>query len=299
MELKNVLVALHDRECMGGAMVKAARLEHFTGAKITVVQTCWDVVSEEPTQHFPQEEIDTIASRMKEAELNNLSAELARYRERVAELEAEILWSKHHDEAVARFAIESGSDLIVAPRHSRSGVRRLLLPEELKLAARSHAPLLLTSASAWREPTNVLVALDAGDRQHAALNSLLIEWGRTLGQTLGGELHLVAASPPPSASSAPNQTLEDFQREAEARRMEALRALADAHPHNYGSLQVKTGEVCDVIDDVASACEVDIVVMGTAARTGLKRLFIGNSAESVLSQLTEIDIFTVPAPDES
>ncbi len=34
--------------------------------------------------------------------------------------------------------------------------------------------------------------------------------------------------------------------------------------------------------------------MGTAARTGLKRLFIGNSAESVLSQLTEIDIVTVP-----
>ncbi len=298
MELKNILVALHDRESMGSAMRKAARLEHFTGANITVVQTCWDVVSEEPTQHFPQEEIDTIASRMKEAELNNLSAELARYSERVAELNAEILWSKHHDDAVARFAIQSGSDLIVAPRHARGGVKRLLLPEELKLAARAHAPLLLTSASTWREPTNVLVALDAGDRQHAALNSLLIEWGRTLAETLGGELHLVAASPPPS-SSAPNQTLEEFQREAEARRMDALRALADAHPHDDGSLQVKTGDVCDVIDEVASACEVDIVVMGTAARTGLKRLFIGNSAESVLSQLTEIDILTVPDSQQS
>ncbi len=294
MDLKNILVALHDREAVGSAMVKAARLEHFTGAKITVAQTCWDVVSEEPTQHFPQEEINTIASRMREAELNNLSAALAHYRERVAELQAEILWSKHHDEAVARFAIEAESDLIVAPRHSRAGVQRLLLPEELKLAARSHVPLLLASSSTWREPTNVLVAVDAGDQQHAALNSKLVEWGRTLARTLGGELHLAAASPLPSASSAPNQTLDEFQREAEARRMEALRALADAHPHDYGSLQVKTGEVCDVIDEVASACEVDIVVMGTAARTGLKRLFIGNSAESVLSQLTEIDIVTVP-----
>lgn len=294
MELKRVLVALHDREAMGDAMAKAARLEHFTGAKITVVQTCWDVVSEEPAQHFPQEEIDTIASRMKEAELNNLSAELAHYRERVAELDAEVLWSKHHDDAVARYAIESGSDLIVAPRHSLGGVRRLLLPEELKLAARSHAPLLLTSGSTWREPTNVLVALDAGDQQHATLNSRLIEWGRTLARTLGGELHLVAASPPPGASSVPNQTLDDFRRDAEARRTEALRALADAHPHDYGSLQVKTGDVCDVIDEVASACEVDIIVMGTAARTGLKRLFIGNSAETVLSQLTDVDILMVP-----
>jgi len=84
--IERILVALHDRENPGTSLEKAALLEHYTGAAVTVAQTCWDWVSEEPAQHFPQEEIDSVTSRMKATELNNLSASLAPYKQRLRRL---------------------------------------------------------------------------------------------------------------------------------------------------------------------------------------------------------------------
>ena len=84
--IKRILVALHDREDPGTCLAKAAQLEHACGAVVEVVQTCWDAISDEPTEHFPQEEIDSIATRLKATELRNLSATLADYRTRYYQL---------------------------------------------------------------------------------------------------------------------------------------------------------------------------------------------------------------------
>jgi len=291
-----IVVALHDREDMGDAMDKAAQLEHYTGAQILVVETCWDVVSEEPAQHFPQAEIDTIASRMKQTELNGLNALVAHFRERIADLQAEVIWAKHHDDAVARFALEVGADLIIAPHHPRSRLSGILLPEELKLAARARTPLLLTSGCPWQSQVNVLVALDVVDVRHQDLNERLIDVARGLAGTLGGELHLLTVGPPPGPSVLPDQALVAFKRESEQARAAALADFAAAHPADRATTHVRTSEVVQAIDEIVSAYGIAIVVIGSAARTGLQRLFVGNTAESILNQLIDTDIVMVPDP---
>jgi len=301
--VQNIIVALHDREAIGDALDKAAQLEHYTGAAVTVVQTCWDVVSEEPTQHFPQEEIDSIASRMKAAELNNLSAAVVHYREHIADLRAEVLWSKHHADAVARFAQERSADLIVAPRHPLGlleGVaERVLLPEEIKLAARAQTPLLLTSGARWGQTANVLVALDVAGTGHDRLNEQLVKLGQSLASSLGGELHMLSVAPPPGTSVSPMENLADFQKASEAHRRTRLDDIAEMHPFAYAGLHVHTGAVSEAVDEFASAYDIDICLVGTAARTGLQRLFIGNTAESILNQITHKDILMVPDPEFS
>jgi len=293
---RKIVVALHDREDIGDAMDKAAQLEHYTGAEILVVETCWDVVSEEPTQHFPQEEIDTIASRMKQTELNGLNALVAQFRARIADLQAEVIWAKHHDDAVARFALEVGADLIIAPHHPRSRLPGILLPEELKLAARARTPLLLTSGSPWQSQVNVLVALDVLDVRHHDLNERLIHVAGGLAGALGGELHLFTASPPLSTSVLPDQALVALKRESEQLRAAALADFAAAHPVDGATTHVRTGEVVQAIDEIVSAYGIAMVVIGSAARTALQRLFVGNTAESVLNQLVDTDIVMVPDP---
>jgi universal stress protein E len=50
------------------------------------------------------------------------------------------------------------------------------------------------------------------------------------------------------------------------------------------------------ISTVARATGSSIVVMGAVSRSGLKRLFIGNTAEQILDAL-ECDVLVVKAPD--
>jgi nucleotide-binding universal stress UspA family protein len=292
--LKKILVALHDRETMGESLEKAAQLEHFTGAAVTVAQSCWDSVSEEPPQHFPQEEIDSITSRMKATELNNLSAGVAHYQERIAELNAKILWTKHHADAVARYALETSTDLIVAPRHDHSMLRRVVLPEELKLAAHARAPLLLTSAKAWPERVNVMAAVDVLADVHGPLNTRLLSFAQVLAGVLGGDLHLVNVDPASTSTAMPTQTLADYRKRSRETRSAALRALADTQPFEYAGLHVATGDIAAVLEELGHANNISITLVGTAARSGLGRLFVGNTAEALLHRLTDMDLVMIP-----
>lgn len=296
-KLERIVVALHDRQAMGDAIDKAAQLEHYSGAAVTVVETCWDAVSEEPPYHFPQEEIDTIASRMKESELNTLSATIAHYRERIADLRSEILWSKHHDLAVARYAVEHDADLIIVPHHTQGVLGRLRLPEELKLAAQARTPLLLTSGKPWSKEVNVLAAMDVADDRHSDLNRALDAFARLLAQTLGGKLHLITVNPASRSTVTPTAGLEQFLAAGEKHRETLLEQFAADHPGAYASLSVRTGSVTEVLDDAARTHEIGVVILGTAARTGLRRLLVGNTAETVLGQLADRDIIMVPDPE--
>ena len=293
--IERILVALHDRENLGTSLEKAALLEHFPGAAVTVAQTCWDWVSEEPAQHFPQEEIDSVTSRMKATELNNLSASLAQYRERIAELEVQVLWSKHHADAIARHAVETGTDLIVAPRHNPALLERMVLPEELKLTAHARTPLLIAADRPWPERVNVMAALDVLAKGHDELNRRLLEFAQQLAKVLGGALHLVNVDPATTSTAMPLETMDEFRSRSHQTRSDALRALANQHPHDYAGLHVVAGPVDRALQQLASAHKIAIAVVGTAGRTGLQRLFVGNTAEILLHHLDDIDLVMIPS----
>lgn len=291
---QRILVALHDREKIGASLEKAAQLEHFTGAAVTVTQSCWDAVSEEPAAHFPQEEIDSITSRMKSTELNNLSASIAHYRERIAELDSEILWTKHHADAIARYALTNSADLIVAPRHDPALLERVVLPEEIKLAAHARTPLLLTGAQPWPERVNVMAAVDALSDAHGPMNTRLIEFSQDLARVLGGELHLATVDPASTSTAIPLETLEDYRARSHQARTDALQALAETWPFDYAGLHVVTGQVDEVLQELGRSHSVSITVVGTAGRSGLQRLFLGNTAEILLHNLRDMDLAMIP-----
>lgn len=58
---------------------------------------------------------------------------------------------------------------------------------------------------------------------------------------------------------------------------------------------IKAGSPASNIKSVASKLKVNIVVMGSVGRTGLKGLLIGNTAEKILNRLT-VDTMIVSCP---
>ena len=55
------------------------------------------------------------------------------------------------------------------------------------------------------------------------------------------------------------------------------------------------GNAKHVVPMTAQELDVDLVVMGTVARTGIAGFFMGNTAESILNQLT-CSVLTVKPP---
>ena len=232
---------------------------------------------------------------MKATELNNLSASLAPYQQRIAELEVQVLWSKHHADAIARYAVETSTDLIVAPRHNPALLERVALPEELKLTAHAHTPLLIAADQPWPERVNVMAALDVLAQGHDDLNRRLIEFAQQLAKVLGGNLHLVNVDPATTSTAVPLETMDEFRSRSHQTRSDALHALASRHPYDYAGLHVVAGPVDQALQQLANTQEIAIALVGTAGRTGLQRLFVGNTAETLLHHLNNLDLVMIPS----
>lgn len=50
-------------------------------------------------------------------------------------------------------------------------------------------------------------------------------------------------------------------------------------------LHLVEGETCEVITDFVKRKKIDVVVMGTIARTGIPGFFMGNTAEAILNNI--------------
>lgn len=88
----------------------------------------------------------------------------------------------------------------------------------------------------------------------------------------------------------------------EAKRAFALQYLQDVahrmnYPHNTIHLAVEMGPAADTILDYVSEYPIDIIVMATHGRTGLRRWLYGSVAEKVLHS-AEIPVLMVRAHPE-
>jgi universal stress protein E len=196
-----------------------------------------------------------------------------------------------------------GADLLVTAR-SRSPADRsaALTQADWDLIRRSPCPVLLTrsaSAAGYRE---ILVAVDPmheHDRP-AALDDELIALAGRLAGACGARLRLVHCYLPPQylPFRAPG-AVGGISRDGPVTRLEAhqeaLKALAVRHGVPESSVLLEPADPRDGIPDTARRLAADLVVMGAVARSRLRRLLIGSTAEPVLDQLA-CDVLVVKPP---
>jgi universal stress protein E len=194
-------------------------------------------------------------------------------------------------EAVVRRVKRIKADLIVAERHAgRHLAPSLMQLTDWELLRTSPVPVLLVkNGRAYRNP----VVLAAVDPTHAfakpsKLDREILSAGVAMVEALRGTLHAVHAYAPMPEDSEPTKTVskataalvEDAIRYAKV--PPVRRHLVPAHP-------------AVAIPQIAKQTNSAIVVMGAVARSGLKRLFIGNTAERLLDKLTCDVLIVKPA----
>lgn len=208
---------------------------------------------------------------------------------------------------VIEHATHSGVDLLVKATHHHSLAKRTFMTNtDWHLIRGCTMPLLLTKEKPWASGPTIVAAVDPGHEHDKpiALDHRILEWAQGLRERLNGSVHALHAYLPAvlvaeAASGVPvtmspftPQMIED-ERKLVLRDLEKLvapYAIADAN------VKVELGVASEVLPRVAHELGADIVVMGAISRSGLKRVFIGSTAERVLEHLP-CDVLVVKPPE--
>lgn len=159
-----------------------------------------------------------------------------------------------------------------------------------QVARRSNKPVWIVKSGAAGAVERILCPFDFSlHSQRALVNA--IHLARQLDARLV-LLHVIESPSPPSsttAASSDRQAYIDEQRQ----RLAGVLARLDSHGVNV-DCEVRTGEPPSQIQNAARELKADLLVMGSAGRTGLSRLFLGSVATKVLRHLP-CSVITVKA----
>jgi universal stress protein E len=233
-----------------------------------------------------------------------LEAHVARADTRGAEVSCKVLWDYPPHEAIVRRANRIKADLIIAECHEGSRLTPWLVHlTDWELLRTSPVPVMLMKNTKLYERPAILAAVDPS-HQHAkpaALDDEIVALGGSLAKSLRGSLHAMHANYPAvfgltlgdpgiDAVSLAASYAEQKRKDADDFKTFATRAgIARSRRHAID------GDPVYGIPRVARAMRAQLVVMGAVSRSGLKRVFIGNTAERVLNELP-CDVLVVKPP---
>ncbi len=268
-----------------GAIAWAAEIARAHGAKLVVFHAQLPPISPSAAPEFVPIPPETYEEERRRAEA--ALAELAReLREAGCEVETGIEAGPTASTILEAVAGRK-ADLLVVGTRGLTGFQRILLGSTAaRLVREAPCPVLTVHPEAAARPRRIhriLVPIDFSSDAGRALDAAMRVLGRVTEDRHVTLLH-VYRLPHEIVSPWPGAVLVEATRnigEEARRRLEEVAA-----PLRKRGLQVETiareGYPADVIDAEARRADADLIAMGTHGRSGLKRLFLGSTAERVL-----------------
>ncbi|HYJ40526.1 MAG TPA: universal stress protein [Steroidobacteraceae bacterium] len=291
--IRKILVAVKNPDARRQpAIDKAIRIAKTIGASIEFFHAIAEPVFLEvqPLTGHTIAELKREALEIRQKRLDKL---IAQARKLGVEAEGSVEWDFPPHEAIVRRSVRCRADLIIAECHEGRRLGWLMRLTDWELLRASPVPvLLLKSARPWRRH----IVLAAVDPSHAhakpsRLDSLIVEHAAQLAGALRGSLHVMHANYPqvlgltlgdPAIDAL---TLAATYEQQKAKSREDFDLFAKKVKIPRGRRHVIDRDPVTGISTVARKVRAEVVVMGAVSRSGLKRIFIGNTAERVLNSL--------------
>jgi universal stress protein E len=274
------------------ALSKAVQIAAATGAKLEIfhaIDTPVYVASVAGAALGTQDLQSTGRGNFVDA----LDALAERVRADGVEITTSAEWDYPAHEAILRRARRTKADLIVASCHPGRHIAPWLLRlTDWDLLRESPIPVLLVKNAKAYDAPPVVAAVDPAHAfsKPSRLDDDILEEGAAIADALGGKLFaMYAYAPMPVGAVTPGVYTPDFAAETSRRSSAAARKglarLAARLSIPTTRQRLIARHPVDAIQIVARETKCQIVVMGAISRSGLKRIFIGNTAEQVLDAL--------------
>jgi universal stress protein E len=304
--IRRILVAIKNPAARSlPALNKAAQIAKGLGAQLTLFH---DIATPLYAEALQGRDVDLRSwqREVQTARREQLEKVAARVRKHGIDVDVAADWDFPPYEAIIRKAQRISADLLVVENHHGTGkhpARWLLSYTDWELLRLCPIPVLLVKNRRLYHRPRVLAAID---RSHvhakpSKLDRQILRAGAQLVHALHGELHALHAMLPPipAVPAMPDGPLVDIGAERglieEAARRKMARAV-DGFDVKLSHCHLVEGRANEVIPRTARRERCSIVAMGVVSRSGLRRFFIGNTAEFVMDAVTA-DILVVKPPD--
>jgi nucleotide-binding universal stress UspA family protein len=196
--------------------------------------------------------------------------------------------------ALIQEVLRSGHDLLVRS-HGRdvSAGPQPFGAVDMELLRECPCPVWLVGRQNPHKPWRILAAMHAApdDAVEQALNETILDWALTLKGLGDGQVTILQAWTPYGAgvlrSRMPPEEFAEFVEAARRAEAEALSQFLEPFKQRLAGAAVELvhGEPKEAIVGFVESHGIDVVVLGTVARTGIAGLVMGNTAEYVLQHL--------------
>jgi nucleotide-binding universal stress UspA family protein len=216
---------------------------------------------------------------------------------------------------IIRQVLRNDHDLIIKCADADSSLREILFSSTDKhLMRKCPCPVWIVKPAERQKYRRILAAVDQDPQEPAkdTLNRQILEMSTSLALAEYSEAHIVHAWEVFGESLLKSHKWDfseaEFNAMLEEEDAERRRWLKNLVEHCGIStdtnnaddldlhLHVVKGPAQFVVSELARELTVDLVVMGTVARTGIDGFFMGNTAESILGQL-DCSVLTVKPPE--
>jgi universal stress protein E len=307
--IRRILVAVKDPAARASpALNKAAQIAKGLHAQLTLFH---DIATPLYAEALQGRGID-IASLQREvqtARREQLEKLAARLRKHGIDVDVAADWDYPPYEAIIRKAQRIAADLLVVDNHHGSGrhpARWLLAYTDWELLRLCPIPVLLVKNRRLYHRPRVLAAVDPAHTfaKPSNLDRQILRAGAQLVHALRGELHALHVFNPPLAMmpampDGPLVDLEAGREEMERAAQRKLERLVDGFDVKRSHCHLVQGRPSEAIPATARRERSAIVAMGVVSRSGLKRFFIGNTAEFVMDAVTADILVVKPADFDS
>ena len=294
---KKILVVWDGESEDATTLKRATRLARDIGAQLTVVSVLKALprYSEKLFKAIPPAKLKELLIQQRLTELENYTA---RAKKSGVPINVKVLIGTAFVEII-RETLRNGHDLVMkSAKGTRGGKDMLFGSTDLHLMRECPSAVWIIKPRKSKKYARILAAVDPDplDEAKNKLNNTVMEIATSLSALERSECHIVHAWV--LYSEALLELLigkvDKLARDTRKTHRKWLNELLDRYaiPHDRRRVHMIRGKAKEVIPVLAKKTRVELIVMGTSARTGVPQFLIGNTAEDVLNQV-DCSVLTV------
>lgn len=285
----------------GQLIAQAVSFCERADAKLTILNV-FDDPSPSVSTYFSSHHKD-LRKVVLEGYENTVSTEIDKRKIDLDDVDRDIRWGKDFIETIK--TVKEGSfDLVISASQNLEGP-----PDStaMHLMRKCPCPVWIHRGNLWKGAVRILAAINTADssEENQKLNRKILEHSLKLNNILRGHLHVVAcwSGYMESVLFSPRFTEEEKAEYLEFEQNQTQKALTAISEElklpDAVKVKLVHGNPAAVIPQYAADQKMDIVVMGSVARTGIPGLLIGNTAEKIMSNLENSIVAIKPDGFES
>ncbi|GHF90857.1 universal stress protein UspE [Thalassotalea marina] len=206
-------------------------------------------------------------------------------------INSEVVWHNRPFEPIIEQVLHNGYDIVIKGTHEHDKLKAVIFtPTDWHILRKCPCPVLLVKDHQWPAHGNILASLNVGsdESEHQSLNNIITEEAVNLGNLINGNVHLVNSYPGTPVNIAieiPEFNANEYNDSMRQYHHQAMQEHAVKFGISPENTHVMEGLPEDVIEQVSTELDAELVILGTIGRTGLSAALIGNTAEHVIDKL--------------